>query len=96
MNAKWSVYKTATVKLQFIGKRPAKKQRLPIRYARRNLGTLNTLSVNVGKMTRGIEDDVKKPDEQRKQRIRTEVLSASLSSIALAVVIIIVCVILLC
>ncbi|OWM91423.1 hypothetical protein CDL15_Pgr017341 [Punica granatum] len=73
------------------------KQRLPLRYGRRNLGSSNAVFVKVGQTTSGnrTRSDPQRPEGRRKERIRMDILVVSLIFIAVTVVIITACGILL-
>ncbi|XP_031385107.1 G-type lectin S-receptor-like serine/threonine-protein kinase LECRK3 [Punica granatum] len=73
------------------------KQRLPLRYGRRDLGSSNKVFVKVGQMTPGNRtgSDPQRPEGRRKERIRMDILVVSLILIAVALAIIIACGILL-
>ncbi|PKI37260.1 hypothetical protein CRG98_042351 [Punica granatum] len=67
------------------------KQRLPLRYGRRDFESSNAVFVKVGQMTPGDRSDPQRPEGRRKERIRMDILVVSLILIAVALVIIIAC-----
>lgn len=68
-----------------------RKQRFPLRYARKYPNTSDSLLVKVRGTAPSTGGDSKRPEERRTERIRTDILAVSVSFIAIAVVTIVVC-----